>query len=44
MDTADIAVEAKQELAAKAAECLMEYGAVAKFVVANSGFHEVRMP
>ena len=44
MDTTDIALEAKQELAEKAAECLMEFGAVTKFVVLNSAFHEVRFP
>lgn len=42
MESNDISLEAKQELAAKAAECLMEYGAASKFVVINSGFHEVR--
>lgn len=42
MESNDVSMEAKQELAAKAAECLMEYGAASKFVVVNSGFHEVR--
>jgi hypothetical protein len=43
MDPNDISLETKQELAEKAAGCLMEYGAAAKFVVVNSAFHEVRI-
>ena len=44
MDQGDLGLEIKQELAEKAAECLMEFGAVSKFVVINSAFHEVQTP
>lgn len=42
MEQGDLGLEIKQELADKAAECLMEFGAVSKFVVINSAFHEVQ--
>ena len=44
MDQSEGSLESKHDLADKAAECLMEFGAVSKFVVVNSAFHEVRLP
>jgi hypothetical protein len=40
MDQSEGSLESKHDLADKAAECLMEFGAVSKFVVVNSAFHE----